>query len=44
MAFEDTIIVMFIFFLMFYIIYTRIKKQSLNDTYEELKEVVIKKE
>jgi len=44
MVIEDMIIVMFIFFLLFYIIYTRLKNQSLKDTYDEIKEVVVIKE
>ncbi len=44
MALEEMIIVMFIFFLMFYVIYTKVKKQELKDTYEELKDIVIKKD
>jgi len=44
MVIEDMIIVMFIFFLLFYVIYTRIKNQSLKDTYDEIKEVVVIKE
>ena len=41
MAFTDTIITLLVLFMIFYIIYTKLKNQGLDDTASEIKNIII---